>query len=502
MRKVLALLFGLFVGALPAQAQIINSLPYLLQNGTVADASQVMADFNQIVNNVNANAASGGANSSITSLSGLTSPPSGLGSLVYYGSSIGGTSNAITLALTLPTSFQLRAGSVLWFEPSSPNSGAATLNTTSSGVVAILKNAAGGLVPLTGGELQTTVPAWVLYDGTQYILMNPFDTDYLPYTPIASAATTNLGAAASQKLNVTGNTNITSFGASATVGAFYYLRFDGSLTLTYNMTSMILPGGVNIATTPGDTAVATYLGSGNWQVTSYVRALQMATGPYVHTLLAKSNSGAPNTKIDVTAVSALLTSSNGYGILALSPSFTINAAVTGANGMDAGGLVASSEFHIYMIFNGSTVAGLLSASATSPTLPTGYNYPVRIGAIRTDGSGNIRPFSQRGRKTNLVATGAPLAVASVAAGAWTAIAWNTLIPSTATEIALQGYAAAGYTTSASPNNTVSTSYPPFAAANGGFSMGSLVLEGSNLYYGLTNFGNLNCTGWTDSVPAD
>jgi hypothetical protein len=32
---------------------IINILPYNLTNGTLADASQVMADFNQIVNNVN-----------------------------------------------------------------------------------------------------------------------------------------------------------------------------------------------------------------------------------------------------------------------------------------------------------------------------------------------------------------------------------------------------------------------------------------------------------------
>ena len=32
---------------------IINVLPYNLTNGTLADASQVMADFNQIVNNVN-----------------------------------------------------------------------------------------------------------------------------------------------------------------------------------------------------------------------------------------------------------------------------------------------------------------------------------------------------------------------------------------------------------------------------------------------------------------
>ena len=40
---------------------IISALPYTLTNGTVADATQVMANFNQILNNVNANAQMGGA---------------------------------------------------------------------------------------------------------------------------------------------------------------------------------------------------------------------------------------------------------------------------------------------------------------------------------------------------------------------------------------------------------------------------------------------------------
>lgn len=53
---------------------IISSLPYTLTNGQTADATQVMANFNTIISNVNTNAAENGANSSITSLSGLTTP--------------------------------------------------------------------------------------------------------------------------------------------------------------------------------------------------------------------------------------------------------------------------------------------------------------------------------------------------------------------------------------------------------------------------------------------
>ena len=53
---------------------ISNAYPNILQNGATADATQVMADFYQIQNDVNANAANAGANTNITSLTGLTTP--------------------------------------------------------------------------------------------------------------------------------------------------------------------------------------------------------------------------------------------------------------------------------------------------------------------------------------------------------------------------------------------------------------------------------------------
>lgn len=51
---------------------IIPSLPVTLQNGTTADATQVMANFNAIVNGVNAGAANAGINTNISQLLGLT----------------------------------------------------------------------------------------------------------------------------------------------------------------------------------------------------------------------------------------------------------------------------------------------------------------------------------------------------------------------------------------------------------------------------------------------
>lgn len=70
---------------------IISPLPFTLVNGALADATQVMADFNEIVTDVNANAAHNGANSDITSLSGLTTPLS---------ASQGGTGSSAQLVVT------------------------------------------------------------------------------------------------------------------------------------------------------------------------------------------------------------------------------------------------------------------------------------------------------------------------------------------------------------------------------------------------------------------
>jgi hypothetical protein len=53
---------------------IFSSMPNTLTNGQTADATQVMANFNQLVNNGNTGCAALGANNDITSLSALSTP--------------------------------------------------------------------------------------------------------------------------------------------------------------------------------------------------------------------------------------------------------------------------------------------------------------------------------------------------------------------------------------------------------------------------------------------
>lgn len=90
-------------------------------------------------------------------------------------------------------------------------------------------------------------------------------------TDIASAATCAIGGVASVKVRITGTTGITAFGTIAS-GLMRVVRFAGSLLLTHNATSLILPGAKNIRTQVGDVAWCFSEGSGNWRVALYERA--------------------------------------------------------------------------------------------------------------------------------------------------------------------------------------------------------------------------------------
>lgn len=95
------------------------------------------------------------------------------------------------------------------------------------------------------------------------------------FVNVASATTCDIGAASSPNVNITGTTTITGFGTK-TAGVKRFLKFAGSLTLTHNGTSLILPGAANITTAAGDTAVFVSEGSGNWRCLGYQKASGLA----------------------------------------------------------------------------------------------------------------------------------------------------------------------------------------------------------------------------------
>lgn len=67
-----------------------------------------------------------------------------------------------------------------------------------------------------------------------------------------------------------------------------------------------------------------------------------------------------------------------------------------AGGLDAGSVAADTWYHVYLIMRSDTgvVDALFSTNASAPTMPTNYDYKRRIGAIKTDGSSDIKAFTQ------------------------------------------------------------------------------------------------------------
>lgn len=94
------------------------------------------------------------------------------------------------------------------------------------------------------------------------------DVQTIKGADIASATTTDIGAATGNFIDVTGTTTITGLG-TVTAGTQRWVRFAGALTLTHNATSLILPGAANITTAANDRACFVSLGSGNWLCLAY-----------------------------------------------------------------------------------------------------------------------------------------------------------------------------------------------------------------------------------------
>jgi hypothetical protein len=104
---------------------------------------------------------------------------------------------------------------------------------------------------------------------------------------VASASTTDIGAANGVVVDITGTTPITSFG-NVTAGTTRLVRFTGATTITANATSMVLPGARDITTAAGDRATFVSLGSGNWICHAYMKAAGIAIGGLSETVTASN----------------------------------------------------------------------------------------------------------------------------------------------------------------------------------------------------------------------
>lgn len=237
--------------------------------------------------------------------------------------------------------------------------------------------------------------------------------------------------------------------------------------------------------------------------------------------LAISATGA-NANVSVTADEiAVEDAGNGYRTLR-AVALTIAGTSVGANGLDAGALAINTWYSLWVIWNGTTTAGLMSLSATAPTMPSGYTHKARVGWMRTDGTANEYPlrFFQVGRKVRFSVGGNVAGMPRMASGAlgnvstptWSAVAVGAFVPPTAGVIcvaALNG--AAGVVVMAAPNTSfggsasVTSNPPPLlsaATANSGtyYCPADMILEGANIYYAANAAAcYLYCFGYEDNI---
>ena len=89
---------------------------------------------------------------------------------------------------------------------------------------------------------------------------------------------------------------------------------------------------------------------------------------------------ASDTTVTVTASTIILISGTD-SIAAPNFSTTISTTTTGVNGLDAGTIANNTWYAVWAISNGTTFAGLISTSATAPSMPSGYTFKTRIGWV-------------------------------------------------------------------------------------------------------------------------
>jgi len=198
-------------------------------------------------------------------------------------------------------------------------------------------------------------------------------------------------------------------------------------------------------------------------------------------------------------------------------SLTISPGVSGANGLDTGTFAPSTWYAVWVIYNGTTVAGLLSTSATAPTLPAGYTYKARVGWVRSNATPTLLPILQLDRRARYVVDGSVLFGLRQVCGAvgsydeysptYSAQAIATFAPSTAAEISLLLSPLSGTNGHGlvAPNGNYAgprtSNPPPFSrtASDATAVTFDLPLESTSIYAAINSSGRLYCTGWLDNL---
>lgn len=398
-------------------------------------------------------------------------------------SNVTGT-NAIAATAT-PTLTAYAAGQTYSFVAANSNTAAATLAIDGLTAKSITKN---GTAALTAGDIQAGKLTWVEYDGTSFQLVN------------------NIVYGGSIE-----NGTIVSLSAPITVAQ----GGTGATTLAAN--SVLLGNGTAALQTVAPSTANNVLTSvgGTWASQSIGVAPE---GAYKNLKVQVT----ADTTIAVTADRLVVGTSTSVWRTLSTVNATISTAASGANGLDTGAMANSTWYAVWVIYNPTTdtIAGLISTSSTTPTLPSGYTYRARVGWVRYATAALARTLQYGNRVQYVVTTGSqtpnlPIMASGVAGNTstptWVAVAWANYAPSTigtllmnVGSVNIQGNALVA------PNNSYggvasTTNPPPYSAPGSNYAYAPTIScdmtpESSNVYWASNAAqGFLLCRGWIDNL---
>jgi len=323
-----------------------------------------------------------------------------------------------------------------------------------------------------------------------------------------------------------------SFDAAATSTGTVTLLVGGLATL-----KLFQPGGAQAGA--GNIVV------GNYYEIAYDPTLDGGTGGFImlnstlpsvaqpvqaefkNLVITNTTSGTAASHVIVTADQVLLWNASNGAINVQNVSLDINANASGANGLDTGSFTANTWYYVWVIYNGvtATTAGLLSASATAPTMPSGFTYKARVGAIRAGAGPAFVNMMQKGRRAQYlvgtfggnalavlpsIASGTAGTFVSAGAPTWASVSVVNFVPATGCEITIVaannlnggGLANLQVAPNSSYSGAQATSPPPFQSTFGTTVALTfpLRLESTNIFWTSSAAGgNIAALGWEDNI---
>jgi len=465
-----------------------------------------------------------------TILALIAGAPAMLNNLKELAAAIGDDPN---FAATMADALALKApldSPVLTGNPAAPTAAVGT-STTQLATTAFVQAAIAALVNAAPGALNTLKelaaaigddPNFAATMAAALALKAPLDSPVLTGNPAAPTApagtsTTQLAttafvqAAIAAMVDAAPGTINTLNELAAALGdnPNFATTMTNALALKAPLSSPVLTG---IPTAP-TAAVGT--STSQLASTAFVQAAMVNSAHGYHRGLKVQVTSS--TGISISADELVLADNSAKPKTKISVSETIAANVSGAGGIDVGSVSGNTWYHVWVIDGFAGTVAMLSLSATDPTLPSGYTHKIRVGAVRTNGSGNLIETRQCGRRAQYVSGGINLpSCPKLASGSATwpkAVAVSATVPATATAISLVlapgkagGYAYAGPNDNAKPEEIsaytediplLSSFYTSSAVAVGSI---NFLLESRNIYYGSTlGTASLYCMGWEDSI---